>query len=52
MTDYFMAGGGRTVDFPVGDLLNPVYTTLNQLTGGNNFPQVTNQSILLNPICL
>ncbi|MDP3929440.1 MAG: TolC family protein [Bacteroidota bacterium] len=49
MTDYFRAGGGRTVDFPVGDLLNPVYTTLNQLTGGNNFPQVTNQSILLNP---
>lgn len=46
---YTLAGGGRTVDIPVGDLLNPVYTTLNQLTGANNFPQVQNQSVLLNP---
>ena len=46
---YTLAGGGRTVDFPVGDLLNPVYKTLNQMTGTNNFPQVQNQSILLNP---
>jgi outer membrane protein TolC len=29
--------------------MNPVYTTLNQLTASNNFPQVKNQSILLNP---
>jgi outer membrane protein TolC len=48
-TDYFLAAGGRTVDFPAGDLLNPVYRTLNQLTGSNNFPQLQNQSILLNP---
>lgn len=48
-TTYTLAGGGRTVDFPVGDLLNPVYKTLNQLTTSNNFPQVQNQSILLNP---
>ncbi len=46
---YTIADGGRTVDFPVGDLLNPVYKTLNQMTGTNNFPQVQNQSILLNP---
>lgn len=46
---YTIAGGGRTVDFPVGDLLNPVYKTLNQMTGANNFPQMENQSILLNP---
>jgi outer membrane protein TolC len=46
---YTIADGGRTVDFPVGDLLNPVYKTLNQMTGTNNFPQVENQSILLNP---
>ena len=46
---YTLAGGGRTVDFPVGDLLNPVYKTLNQMTGTNSFPQVQNQSILLNP---
>ena len=47
--NYTLAGGGRTVDIPVGDLMNPVYKTLNQLTGTNNFPQVQNQSVLLNP---
>lgn len=47
--NYFLAGGGRTVDFPAGDLLNPVYSTLNQLTGSNAFPQLQNASILLNP---
>jgi outer membrane protein TolC len=41
------AAGGRTIDFPVGDLLNPVYATLNQLTGTTRFPSVTNQSISL-----
>lgn len=46
---YTVAGGGRTVDIPVGDLMNPVYKTLNQLTGTNNFPQIENQSVLLNP---
>lgn len=46
---YTLAGGGRTVDVPIGDLLNPVYSTLNQLTSSNNFPQVKNQNILLNP---
>ncbi|WP_276504056.1 TolC family protein [Terrimonas pollutisoli] len=46
---YTIAGGGRTVDIPVGDLMNPVYKTLNQMTGANSFPQVQNQSILLNP---
>ena len=49
MTDYSLAGGGRTVDFPVGDLLNPVYNSLNQLTNSNRFPQLENQNILLNP---
>ncbi|MBC7936712.1 MAG: TolC family protein [Rhizobacter sp.] len=48
-TSYTLAGGGRTVDFPVGDLLNPVYKSLNQLTSSSSFPQVHNQSILLNP---
>lgn len=49
MADYFLAGGGRTVDFPAGDLLNPVYSSLNELTNGSNFPQLENQNILLNP---
>jgi outer membrane protein TolC len=46
---YTIADGGRTVDIPVGDLMNPVYKTLNQLTGTNNFPQIQNQNVLLNP---
>lgn len=39
---YTLADGGRRIQFPVGDLLNPVYTTLNQLTGTANFPQIGN----------
>ena len=35
---YTLAGGGRSLDFPVGDLLNPVYATLNQLTETQQFP--------------
>jgi outer membrane protein len=39
---YTLAQGGRTIDIPVGDLLNPVYSTLNQLTSSNKFPQISN----------
>ncbi len=42
---YSRADGGRTIDFPVGDLLNPVYATLNQLTGSARFQGVANQEI-------
>src|SRR5450631_3029983 len=42
---YSRANGGRTIDFPVGDLLNPVYATLNQITGTARFPAVQNQQI-------
>ncbi|HEX8018638.1 TolC family protein [Mucilaginibacter sp.] len=48
-TTYTKADGGRTIDFPTGDLLNGAYATLNRLTGSNSFPQLQNQSILLNP---
>jgi outer membrane protein TolC len=41
---YTLANGGRTIDFPVGDLLNPVYSTLNYLTNSNAFPQIKNQT--------
>jgi outer membrane protein len=41
---YTRADGGRTIDFPVGDLLNPVYASLNQL-GAGHFPTVANQEI-------
>jgi len=46
---YTLAKGGRTIDFPIGDLLNPVYTTLNRLTGTNSFPQLENVSNQLLP---
>ncbi|MEL6820251.1 MAG: TolC family protein [Calditrichota bacterium] len=42
---YSRAGGGRDIEFPVGDLLNDVYSTLNQLTGTQNFPQLENVAI-------
>ena len=42
---YSRAGGGRTISFPVGDLLNPVYATLNDLTGQQGFPQIQNEEI-------
>ncbi len=35
---YLLARGGRNIDFPVGDLFNPTYATLNQLTNSNQFP--------------
>lgn len=35
---YLLAAGGRTLDFPIGDLLNPAYTALNQLTNSSQFP--------------
>lgn len=40
--NYTTGDGGRSISFPVGDLLNPVYTTLNQITGTENFPTIEN----------
>lgn len=46
---YTWAHGGRNIDLPVGDLLNPVYSTLNQMLVAQGrpaeFPQVQNESI-------
>lgn len=39
---YTLAFGGRTIDLPIGDLLNPVYNTLNRLTQSSQFPQLEN----------
>lgn len=44
---YSRAEGGRTIDFPVGDLLNPAYRTLNDLTQSQRFPQIDNREIEL-----
>lgn len=41
---YTVARGGRIIEFPVGDLLNPVYSTLNMLTGTAQFPEINNQT--------
>jgi len=47
---YTRAGGGRTIELPIGDLLNPVYTTLNQMLAAQGqqpiFPeQIDNEEI-------
>ena len=47
--NYTVAAGGRKIDFPIGDLLNPVYSTLNQLTQSNNFSLVENQQVQFLP---
>lgn len=47
--DVIWTEGGRTIPFPAGDLLNPVYSTLNQLTGSESFPQIENEEIRLMP---
>lgn len=48
-TQYLASGGGRKIEIPVGDLLNPVYSSLNNLTGTGNFPQIDNVSQTFNP---
>jgi outer membrane protein TolC len=46
---YTRAAGGRTIDLPTGDLVNPAYQTLNDLLAARgedaNFPTVENQEI-------
>jgi len=39
---YTLALGGRTIDLPIGDLLNPVHSTLNKVTQSAQFPQIEN----------
>jgi outer membrane protein len=46
---YTLATGGRTIDVPIGDLLNNVYSSLNQLTSSTKFQQVKNQTIQFLP---
>ncbi|MEM6726024.1 MAG: TolC family protein [Bacteroidota bacterium] len=49
LPQYTLAAGGRRIAFPAGDLLNPVYNSLNELTASNQFPTVENVNELLNP---
>ncbi len=47
---YSLAAGGRSINFPVGDLLNPAYASLNKLTGTSQFPtNIENVNQLLAP---
>ena len=39
---YMRADGGRTINFPVGDLLNPVYDALDRMNGSDVFPTIAN----------
>lgn len=48
-TSYTLAAGGRSIQFPLGDLLNPMSNALNNLTRSNDFPQYQNQNILFLP---
>ncbi len=43
---YSRAKGGRVIGLPLGDMLNPVYKSLNQLTG-SSMPMLQNQNINL-----
>jgi len=47
--NYTLANGGRSILFPVGDLLNPIYSSLNELLQNSgqagNFPQIENQKV-------
>jgi len=47
--NYTLAAGGRKIDFPIGDLLNPVYGTLNDITQSNQFRPLQNQQIQFLP---
>lgn len=48
---YTAADGGRTIDFPAGDLLNPVYATLDEMLVASGqpprFPRIANEQIAL-----
>jgi outer membrane protein len=46
---YTLAHGGRNIPLPLGDLMNPVYSTLNALTQSNSFPQIENTSVQFLP---
>ncbi|MBK9256925.1 MAG: TolC family protein [Saprospiraceae bacterium] len=48
-TQYTLASGGRLIELPVGDLVNPAYNALNILTQSNNFPMIQNEEIYFLP---
>lgn len=47
-SDYTYSSGGRAFTFPIGDMLNPVYNSLNELTQSTDFQEIPNASFNLN----
>ena len=47
--DYLTAEGGRIISLPTGELLNSVYSTLNQLTSTQKFSQIGDENAQLLP---
>ena len=47
--NYTRAVGGRKLDFPIGDLLNPAYNALNAINPQFMFPTLENQQIQFLP---
>lgn len=43
---YTVSEGGRSIEFPIGDMMNPVYATLNDLLSSDVFPMVENQEFM------
>jgi len=43
---YTVADGGRMIEFPIGDMLNPVYSSLNALIGSDQFPMMENMEFM------
>lgn len=49
-SQYTLSNGGRSTNLPIGDLLNPVYSSLNDLTAQPGaFPQIKNEEIKFLP---
>ncbi|MGD8780073.1 MAG: TolC family protein [Ignavibacteria bacterium] len=44
---YTRAGGGRTIDIPIGDIVNPIYSGLNQIIGSDIYPtNIQNEQVM------
>ncbi|MBK9270268.1 MAG: TolC family protein [Saprospiraceae bacterium] len=41
-SQYTLAAGGRSIDLPIGDLINPIHQKLNEIIGNPQFPNLQN----------
>ena len=49
ISNYTYSKGGRSLNIPTADLLNPVYNSLNTLSSSSSFPNIKNFEFQLNP---